>query len=62
MIWPIDIAVSGPPQRVFTPQTHLIIIDQQREPAPPEWFMAELAANYELEAQFDDQLVYRRTE
>jgi len=62
MIWPIDIGASGPPQRVFTPQTRLIIIDQPGEPAPPEWFMTELAANYELEAQLDEQLVYRRTE
>ncbi len=62
MIWPIDIGASGPPQRIFTPETRLIIIDQKREPAPPGWFMAELAADYELTAQFDEQLIYRRTE
>ncbi len=62
MIWPIDIAASGPPQRVFKPQTHLIIIDQRREPAPPDWFMAELAAHYALEAAFDEQVIYRRVE
>jgi hypothetical protein len=63
MIWPIDIAASGPPQRVFTPQTQLIIIDRREPaPAPPDWFMAELAANYLLEAEFDEQVVYRRAE
>lgn len=62
MIWPIDIGASGPPQRIFTSETRLIIIDQQREPAPSNWFMAELAANYELMAQFDDQFIYRRVE
>jgi hypothetical protein len=62
MIWPIDIGATGPPQHVFSPQTRLIIIDQRREPAPPDWFMVELAANYLLEAEFDEQVVYRRTE
>lgn len=62
MIWPIDMAASGPPQRVFTPQTRLIIIDRRREPAPPDWFMTELATSYLLEAEFDEQLVYRRVE
>ena len=62
MTWPIDIGASGPPQRIFTPETRLIIIDQKREPAPPDWFMVELAADYELTAQFDEQLIYRRTE
>ena len=60
MIWPIDIGATGPPQRIFAPQTRLIIIDQRREPAPPGWFLAELAANYELVAQFDEQLIYQR--
>ncbi len=62
MIWPIDIGASGPPERIFTLETDLVIIDQRREPAPPEWFLAELANNYELMAQFDEQLVYTRAE
>lgn len=62
MIWPIDIVATGLPQRVFTPQTRLIIIDERRELAPPDWFQAELADNYELLTQFDEQLVYQRSE
>ena len=58
----MEMASSGPAQRVFKPQTHLIIIDQRREPAPPDWFMAELAAHYALEAAFDEQVIYRRVE
>ncbi len=62
MIWPIDIAATGPPQRVFARQTSLIVVDERREPTPPDWFLAQLAANYVLEAEFDEQLIYRRTE
>jgi len=62
MIWPIDIGASGPPQRIFTSETRLIIIDKRREPGPPDWFMVELAANYELATQFDELLIYRRAE
>ncbi len=62
MIWPIDIGASGSPQQIFTPETRFIIIDQRREPVPPSWFMAELAANYELMTQFDEQLIYKRAE
>jgi hypothetical protein len=61
-LWPIYMAALGAPQRIFAPQTRLIIIDQRREPAPPDWFMAELMTSYELAVQFDEQLVYRRVE
>jgi hypothetical protein len=61
MIWPIDIGASGPPERIFGLQTRLVIVDQWRE-TPPDWFMAELAANYLLDAEFDEQVVYRRVE
>ncbi|MCP4417854.1 MAG: hypothetical protein GY805_14615 [Chloroflexi bacterium] len=62
MIWPIDIAASGAPQRIFGSQTQYIIIDHRREPAPPDWFIAGLAADYLLNAEFDEQAIYRRLE
>ena len=62
IIWPYDLEASLDPQAVLGTQTRLIIIDQRREPPPPEWLMAGLTANYLLEAEFDEQLVYRRTE
>ncbi|MCA9943416.1 MAG: glycosyltransferase family 39 protein [Anaerolineales bacterium] len=60
IIWPYDLEATQNLEALFVPQTRLIIIDQRREPAPPDWFMAELAANYERVAQFDEQLIYQR--
>ena len=62
MIWPIDIGASGAPQRVFIPKTRLVIIDERREPPPPDWFLAELQANFQPIANFDEQQVYKRVE
>ncbi|MAT98087.1 MAG: hypothetical protein CL608_13155 [Anaerolineaceae bacterium] len=62
IIWPYDLEVTQNLETLFAPETRLIIIDQRREPAPPDWFAAKLATNYELMAQFDEQLVYIRAE
>ena len=62
MIWPIDIVASGPPQRILESQTSYIIVDERREPTPPDWLTAALATEYSLEAHFEEQLVYRRLE
>jgi hypothetical protein len=60
IIWPIYIGATGPPARVFGPQTAVILVDTFREPAPPDWFARELAANYRLEAVVAGQEIYRR--
>ncbi|MCB9007120.1 MAG: glycosyltransferase family 39 protein [Ardenticatenaceae bacterium] len=60
IIWPYDLEATQNLEALFGPQTQLIIIDQRREPTPPDWFMAELTANYERVAQFDEQLIYQR--
>lgn len=62
IIWPYDLEAAQNLAALFGSQTRLIIIDRWREPAPPDWFMAELAANYELTDQFDEQLIYERVE
>ena len=62
IIWPYDLEATHNLSALFGRQTALIIIDERREPAPPDWFMQELAANYKLVAQFDEQLVYARVE
>lgn len=62
IIWPYDLEATQNLEVLFAPETRLIIIDQRREPAPPDWFMTELSANYLLEAEFDEQLVYKRVE
>ncbi|MCA9968411.1 MAG: hypothetical protein KC423_29400, partial [Anaerolineales bacterium] len=59
---PYDLEATHNLSALFGRQTALIIIDERREPAPPDWFMQELAANYKLVAQFDEQLVYARVE
>lgn len=60
IIWPYDLEAAQNLPALFDSQTELIIIDQRREPEPPEWFIDGLEANYLLEAAFDEQLVYRR--
>jgi hypothetical protein len=62
LLWPIDVAATGPPERMFTPDTELIVIDLQREPGAPVWLQAGLAESYELETAFDEQEIYRRVE
>ena len=62
IIWPYDLEAAQNLDALFAPQTRLIIIDERREPKPPNWFMNDLLASYELIAQFDDQLVYQRVE
>jgi hypothetical protein len=62
IIWPYDLEATQNLNALFGPQTRLVIIDQLREPSPPDWFMAELAANYSLAAEFDEQIIYRRVE
>ncbi|WP_420641766.1 ArnT family glycosyltransferase [Candidatus Leptofilum sp.] len=62
IIWPYDLEAVQNLEALFTPQTRLVIIDERREPAPPDWFMAELSTKYQQIAHFDEQLVYERVE
>ena len=62
IIWPYDLEAAQNLPALFAPQTELVIIDQRREPTPPEWFIDGLETNYLLEAAFDEQLIYRRNE
>lgn len=62
IIWPYDLEAAQNLEALFAPQSRLIIIDQRREPAPPDWFMEDLERAYELIDQFDDQLIYQRIE
>jgi 4-amino-4-deoxy-L-arabinose transferase-like glycosyltransferase len=62
LLWPIDVAATGPPERIFTPATKLIVVDLRREPGAPPWLQAGLAESYELETTFDEQEIYRRVD
>ena len=60
MIWPIDVAATGPPTRIFAPQTELIILDLSQERVPPGWLQEGLRAEYQLEMEMAMQVVYRQ--
>lgn len=62
IIWPYDVEASLNPKALFAPQTALIIIDQRRDPPPPQWFMIGLAKDYVVKAEIEEQLIYRRLE
>jgi hypothetical protein len=60
ILWPVYISVSGPPERIFTPQTKYIIVDMPERLARPEWLMNGLARDYQLETTLAEKDIYRR--
>jgi 4-amino-4-deoxy-L-arabinose transferase-like glycosyltransferase len=60
VIWLHYAEVSGPYQRIFTPQTKYFIVDPGRPRL--DWVEPELAKHYELEAVIYDQEIYRRAD
>lgn len=64
MIWPHEVVATAVAADIFTSQTRYVIMDRYRErdPEPPEWLLAGLAADYELEEVIDGQEIYRRRE
>lgn len=59
MIWPIDVDATGAPERIFSEDTELIIVDERRVPEAPTWLEDGLETFYVLEDMFDDQKIYR---
>lgn len=60
ILTPVYISATGPPERIFNPQTKYIIVDVPERLARPEWLMAGLARYYELETVIGDKELYRR--
>ena len=59
--WPEYIeAFAASPQRIFGPDTKYIILDTAINIPTPDWIYDELAEDYVLETEFDQQAIYRR--
>ena len=62
-IWPPDIALLGPPERVFTSRPKYIVVGRtyfDRGVVVPDWLAKELASSYRLETTLASYQVYRR--
>lgn len=57
--WPVYVSATGPPERVFTPQTKYIVIDSPERLVRPDWLLKGLARSYSLEAVIGEKEIYR---
>ncbi len=58
-LWPEYISATGSPQRIFTPRTKYIVVDDIK--SRPQWLLDGLARNYFLETVIMGTEIYRRT-
>ena len=60
-LFPSQIELTEPHQRIFVPQTKYIIVGDSYMVTRPDWLYPELAENgYELETIIEGQEIYRR--
>jgi hypothetical protein len=62
MIWPIQIELAGSSHQIFQPQTQYIIVGASKTLPEPAWMKEGLKKSYHLEAEIDEQKIYRRND
>jgi hypothetical protein len=62
ILWPSYVSATGSPQRIFSPRTKYIVLDEVERMHRPQWLMDGLAADYDLETTIEGRDIYRRTQ
>lgn len=62
ILWPSYVSATGSPQRIFSPRTKYIVLDEVERMHRPQWLMDGLAADYDLETTIEGREIYRRTQ
>ncbi|MFZ5880201.1 MAG: ArnT family glycosyltransferase [Chloroflexota bacterium] len=58
ILWPEYVSALGPPERIFTPRTKYIIVDDKKR--RPQWLLDGLKRDYVLETVIMGTEIYRR--
>jgi len=58
--WPIYVSATGSPERIFSPRTKYIIVDDVKIFSRPQWLLVGLEQYYHLETVINGMELYRR--
>ena len=59
-LWTLYANATGPYDRIFSPRTEMIIINDDKLAPKPEWLFKELDKSYNLETVIEEHSIYRR--
>ena len=60
ILWPSYVSATGSPERIFTPRTKYIVVDDVKIFSRPQWLIDGLEQSYHLEVVIEGLEIYRR--